>query len=533
MLTGERPFVADTAAKLMMMHLMEPVPDVNKYRDDLPPGMAILLKKAMEKDPDDRFATAGEFGEATKAVAGGAAPEWVTQAVSSDTIIDDSEFRLGKAATLVGAPAPGRRISPSETVPTDARKRNPVITVAIALFALLIIATVSLVYMGNQGNGPLAALAPATASATPLPATETQVPAFPTATSPLASTTEVIVLPSPIPPTETLSPTETPTETPTPLPTAPIIGGADKIAYLRENDVWVSNLDGSDHIQLTEDGAIKTWLQWSPDGSSISYISGKCVYSVNLESGRVDIIVCFNYVDYLKSFEVSPDGTQVAISLDNQLYILPYDLEQLGALQRRSELSEMATCKDFAPYERNFVKMASWSRDGSSLAMVIMGVASGIGSADIIQVISMDECTVQPEIIDNFPPPRFRMPAYENAPAILNFGWDGLSLFVFNTLIRNNGYGDLYVYNLDLHKARMELNPINNSCCYRDATWSPDGNYLLFAYQDYSAGPDALVQLYFIPYGTIGTGATYEPMPLPGFEDLKANPIPVLKPVSQ
>jgi Tol biopolymer transport system component len=292
----------------------------------------------------------------------------------------------------------------------------------------------------------------------------------------------------------------------------------------------MANLDGSDNVQMTEDGATKSWLQWSPEGDALTYISGKCVYTLSLESGRIDIIVCFNYVDYLKSFEVSPDGSQVAISLDNQLYILPYDLEQLGALQRRSELSAMATCEEFAPYERNFVKMASWSRDGSSLAMVIFGVASGIGSADIIQVISMETCTAQPEIIDNFPPPRFRMPAYERSPAILNFGWDGLSLFVFNTLVRNNGYGDLYVYNMDLHKARMELNPINDSCCYRDAIWSPDGNYLLFAYQDYSAGADALVLFYYIPYGTIGTGVSYEPMPLPGFADLKASPLPVLRP---
>jgi hypothetical protein len=174
--------------------------------------------------------------------------------------------------------------------------------------------------------------------------------------------------------------------------------------------------------------------------------------------------------------------------------------------------------------------MARWSDDGQFLAMVIFGQASDIGSADIIQVIPISTCTPSPRAVDNFPPPRFRMPAYESSPAILNFGWDGLYLFVFNTLIRNNGFGDLYIYNMDLHKAQMEVNPIHGACCYRDAQFSPDGTYLLLAYQDYSQGATGVIQFYYIQYGTLGTGLTYEPLPLPEIPNVNESPLPILRP---
>jgi len=39
-----------------------------------------------------------------------------------------------------------------------------------------------------------------------------------------------------------------------------------KIAFLRGNEIFSSNIDGTDLRQLTKDGAKKTDLRWSPDG---------------------------------------------------------------------------------------------------------------------------------------------------------------------------------------------------------------------------------------------------------------------------
>jgi hypothetical protein len=112
----------------------------------------------------------------------------------------------------------------------------------------------------------------------------------------------------------------------------------------------------------------------------------------------------------------------------------------------------------------------------------------------------------------------------------LNFGWNGSGLFVLNGIIRNEGYGDLYVFNMELFRADLEINPIGGNCCYRDAQFSPDGSYLAFAYQEISSLNKIL--LYYIPYGSIGTGARFDPIPLPDdfFPSRTESPQPVMRP---
>jgi Tol biopolymer transport system component len=107
-----------------------------------------------------------------------------------------------------------------------------------------------------------------------------------------------------------------------------------------------------------------------------------------------------------------------------------------------------------------------------------------------------------------------------------------MTLFLLNSYYRNDGYGYLYVYNLDTHKANS-LDPLGSTCCYRDARWSPDGNYVAFAYQDIRLGAGSPTQLFYIPYGTIGTGASYAPFSLPAdfFPNPREKPQPALRPV--
>jgi len=400
----------------------------------------------------------------------------------------------------------------------------PIILITILLIGGGIAAALS----GRQGKGPFAFLANPTPSSTP---TQT---APPTATIPLTATKPLAgVMPSPTAtepqPSLTFTappPSETPSDTP--VIGGPIIGGADKVAYLNGKDIWAANLDGSDLTQLTEDGTAKSNLQWTIDGSGINYISGKCVYTVKLADKQKEIITCFNFAEYFKSYEISPNGEQIAISIDNQLYILPNDLNLIRSISVRGDLSKSAPCPDFAPYLRNFVKFPRWSSDSNFLAMVIMGVASGIGSADTIQVIPVNACTPNPKAVDNFPPPRFTPEEYVLAPMIPNFGWDGHDLFALATFIRNEGFGNLFVYNMGLKKPGEKINPVNNTCCYRDPIWSPDGTHLLFAYQKYPGG-DNTIQLYYLPYGTLGTGVVYERIPVPDIQP-KTIPQPALRP---
>lgn len=540
MLTGVMPYQGDTPAKVMMMHVLQPVPSILEYKPDLPTHCEALILKAMAKSPADRFATAGELSLALDSIARG---EPLPSLFSTtDTVIAKgihavipsvAAAQSASAQTVLSRPRAGA--APAEpAIAEPPRVKKPSLVIPIVIIGALFLAVVGgLAFFGTQGKGPLAMLAPATATLQPspmaAPATNTSIPLLSTAPTAVENIPAVV--------TATEAPTEppteipaTPTETATPVPTAPIIGGADKIAWLDKNDIWIANLDGTELKQLTEDGTIKNGLQWAPDGQAVYYISGKCVQSVQLSDTRIDIITCFNYVDYLKSFEISPDQSKVAISLDNQLYIVPYDLQRLSEVKIRSDLTNLAECKDFAPYLRNFVKYAHWSKDGQNLAMVIFGVAADIGSADIVQIIPVTECTASPRALDNFPPPRFRPAEYDTAPMIPSFAWDGLVLFAMHTVLRNNGYGDLYIYNMDLHKAQSKVNPVNKTCCYRDPFWSPDGTYLGISYQNYIDGPTSPVSLYYFPYGTIGSGASYTALPIPPISGDMANPQPILRP---
>jgi serine/threonine protein kinase len=61
MLTGSRPFVEDRAVRLAMAHLMRPPPDPRDLAPNLQRSAAQAIGRALQKSPEDRFATAGEF----------------------------------------------------------------------------------------------------------------------------------------------------------------------------------------------------------------------------------------------------------------------------------------------------------------------------------------------------------------------------------------------------------------------------------------------------------------------------------------
>jgi hypothetical protein len=352
--------------------------------------------------------------------------------------------------------------------------------------------------------------------------------------NPVATQTEVIAQASstldPIV-TETSIPVPTATEAPTATPAPLVIGGADKIAFLSGKNVWVANLDGTELIQLTQDSTEKNYLRWLPDGQGLTYISGKCIESVSL-GGETSQIACFNSADKLEGFEVSPDGQQVVIGLDDQVYLVPFDLEKLSTAYSHDSLSALATCENMAPYTRNSARYARWSDDSKSWALVVQVPYNGM-RADVVAVFAVDTCYPDNYAAFDiqFPPPHFTYPGYEKFPVIQDLGFDGNSLFALHGITRNEGFGDLHIFNMETYKFSQSVNPINNNCCYRDAEFSPDGTYLAFAFQDITLGQDSLTKLYYIPFGTIGTGESYEPLPLPDIADPKERPQPQLRPV--
>ena len=152
-------------------------------------------------------------------------------------------------------------------------------------------------------------------------------------------------------------------------------------------------------------------------------------------------------------------------------------------------------------------------------------------SGDLIHVFAVDRCIERPDKL--YTVPRSPLPEdYKNAPMITNFGWDGASLYSFNTFTRKMGFGNLYRYNMGLVEEGKifsdMINPIDGQCCYRDSVYSPDGKFLLFTYQDNS---DATIRFYIVEDALLGTGINYQPLPLPELSAADESAYPILRPV--
>ena len=303
----------------------------------------------------------------------------------------------------------------------------------------------------------------------------------------------------------------------------------------------MANVDGSDLRQLTKDAADKHDLQWSPDGKSLYYIGGTCIYSVTFPEGVVNPITCFNAAKYLEAFEISPDGKQVAISLDRVLYIVPLDVGILSGAGTALQLQDMKGITfTFTKLAGQLsIKKVRWSSDGKKIAADLLTPSSG-QFLDLIVIYDISNCTTAAPCNtsmyyeDNFPASRFTMSGYGigggKSSIIPSFDWNGETLFLLNSIIRNGVYGFLYEYNAS-NKIGEQIRPLG-SCCYADARWSPDSSYVLFSYQDMSLGGASRNQLYYVSIGSIGSGQKYTPLPLPGtiLVNISDHPDPALRP---
>ncbi|HEY5856686.1 MAG TPA: protein kinase [Aldersonia sp.] len=63
-LTGTKPFHADSIGVIIKAHLFEPVPRTSLLRPGIPAGMDAVVQRGMAKDPNDRYATAGDLARA-------------------------------------------------------------------------------------------------------------------------------------------------------------------------------------------------------------------------------------------------------------------------------------------------------------------------------------------------------------------------------------------------------------------------------------------------------------------------------------
>jgi len=513
----------------VVKHITDPVPHILDVKPDLPTATESVIEKAMAKDRDERFPTVKSLADALAAVARGETPDLTTSPAMTRTAIKKTMVsKPGQelAATVMAKRGAETQVG-GETV-AAARAAAPVrksglgIGIGIAVVVVLAIGAVA-VFLLRDKIPLLAGPAPTQTTAATLP----------------------IHLPTDTVPVPVVKPTETaslPVDTPVPTATAttavtslPVLGGADQIAFLNGNNIWTMNVDGTNLRQLTQDGATKHDLQWMPDGQTLVYISGTLVQTVSFTvAGLPSTITNFVEAQALDAFQISPDEKNVAISLNHELFVVPFDLNTLAKARSRSDLIAMKGCYKYNDLGTYGVR---WSSDSSRLAVGVVGNDNG-RQVDLVRVFDVGVCTGSGKpvrTLDTFPGARFTMIGYNAAPIIPDFDWNGVSLFLVNSYYRNKFFGYQYVYNLETFRA-VQLNPLGGAgCCYADMHWSPDGTYVAFGYQDYNLADKAKTQLFYLPYGTINEGGTHTPFNLPAdfFKNPREYPDPALRPAKK
>jgi serine/threonine protein kinase len=474
MLTGERPFGEETVVGVARQHVNAPVPNILKLRPDLPGQVDVIVKTAMSKNRENRYDTALELAhELNKAAYEG-------------------EPTLQKIPALVDRQA----------APLPASNRAGRILVGL----ILLMALAGAVY-GLRDQLPFLVPRALTPTALPIPVSPSPVPAL---SSTPAPTSTVAVSPTAV----------------TVMPEVPAFpGGADKVAFLAGNQLYLMDPDGNNLILIRTDNSAKSQLDWLPDGR-LTYISRNCVYLLDVDTRHPEELMCFVSDELLEDFQVSPDGKLVAISIQRTLNILPFDPEVLKNVDSRFSLLAL---RDNCFYNQYAFREMLWSKSGTQIAAHV--VDTELVSSDQIFVLNVNipACdTVGPVRVAKIPGTRINFDG-ESSKRITSYDWDGDHLFVLNDSIRNDGFGDLYVYD-SVARQGEKINPIDGECCYRDARWSPDRSHIFFVFQRYGTME---LEFYYIPYVEISIGGTW--IPLPNLDTLfstgRERPQPALRPV--
>jgi len=461
---------------LALQHVNDPVPNILNLRPDLPGEVDVIIKTAMAKNRENRYSTALEFAH-----------------------------ELNKAA-YEGEPTQQKIPALVDREATSARVSNRAGWMVVGLLLLLALAGGAYTFRGQ-----LPFLSVPTASPTVF------VPSITPSVAPTASPTV----------TAELTPTPVVTATVgTPVSEVPAIpGGADQIAFLAGNQLYLMDIDGGNLLQVRTDNSAKSQLQWLPDGR-LSYVSRNCVYLMDVDTRQPQELMCFVSNESLEDFEVSPDGKLVAISVQRTLNILPFDPQILKEIDSRFS---MLARRDNCFYNQYAFREVLWSKSGTQIAAHVVDTELVSSDQIFLLNINIPNCdTVGPVRVAKIPGTRITFDG-ESSKRITSYDWDGDHMFLLNDSIRNDGFGDLYVYDSQSREGQ-KINPIHGECCYRDARWSPDKGYIFFVFQQVGSTE---IEFYYIPYAELGNGNGWAPIPNLDtlFSTPRERPQPALRPI--
>src|SRR4051794_14255522 len=139
-LTGQAPYLRETEEATLWAHLHDPPPPASMLTPGVPDAFDAVIERALAKDPDERYQSAGDLGRAAVAAATGAeAPA-------------ERMVARGRAAPDAGAET---RAAPARTRVVEGRRRPraPLLGALAVLLAAAVVVIAVAASGGDTGNG--------------------------------------------------------------------------------------------------------------------------------------------------------------------------------------------------------------------------------------------------------------------------------------------------------------------------------------------------------------------------------------------
>jgi serine/threonine-protein kinase len=277
-ISGQLPFKADTPIGIAVAHNSQPVPSLLKITPGLTPGVETVVRRSLEKDPAQRYQTAGELAQAFSRQATQAAH---TSVAGLSTI---HATPAGAAQTAAGGgpktPAASDKSTQEQRAaaqnvplpPTEKVRPFPVRWVVLGGAALLLVCLgivaagffASVIFSDRNAIGrqpaPTQSGATAVALLTPI-----ETPALPATNreAPTSTPAGLAMTPTPEPttasPPATHSPTLPPRPTGTPAPEPPLFTARENMFCRRMPDI--NSLDTYDILSGESYPVLGRWSQ--------------------------------------------------------------------------------------------------------------------------------------------------------------------------------------------------------------------------------------------------------------------------------
>jgi hypothetical protein len=152
LLTGDVPYPRDSEAARLYAHLNEPPPAPSLHASGVPMALDDVAIRAMSKQPEDRYPSAGDLGRAAVAALSGVSPELPERTVATgaaatrtaETIPSNREGGRGSTRYPEKTSTTGVEVVGDEPVETSRRRLAFLTAGALALLAAIAVAALAL-----------------------------------------------------------------------------------------------------------------------------------------------------------------------------------------------------------------------------------------------------------------------------------------------------------------------------------------------------------------------------------------------------